>query len=192
LLTYRQNKDKLEQLTNKPKESLQTAMDENTIINIDIESRRNFLVNFEWMISVVERYSNPLEFGLVLIEYGEKHTLGETYGATKAIEQLVSVTDSLKKAFRKTDIIGRYGSNFWIIVPKASENEKIQNKILDILQEAKHQGLNVVDRDISIFSLPSATVNIKKQFDSAEKFLDYLIEHKKELATHVFSLSATN
>ncbi len=167
-------------------------MNENKLIEIDLQSRKDFLVNFEWMMSVVERYDNPLEFGLVLIEYGEKHALGEACGAINAIEQLTAVTESFKHAFRKTDIVGRYGANFWIIVPKASENEKVQNKILDILQEAKHQGLNVVNREISIFSLPSNTVKIKKEYQTPEAFLDYLIENKKTLATHVFTLNATN
>lgn len=167
-------------------------MNENNLIEADLESRRKFLANFEWMMSVVERYDNPLQFGLVLIEYGEKHALGEACGAVRAIEQLAEVTESLKKAFRKTDIVGRYGANFWIIVPKASENEKVQNKILDILQEAKHQGLNVVNREISIFSLPSDTVKIKKDYQTPETFLDYLIENKKQFATHVFTLNATN
>jgi len=164
----------------------------NPVVEADLESRRIFLANFEWMLSVVERYDNPLEFGLVLIEYGERHALGEACGAIRAIEQLAEVTASLIKAFRKTDIVGRYGSNFWIIVPKASENEKVQNKILDILQEAKHQGLNIVNREISIFSLPSDTVKIKNDHQTIETFLDYLIENKNQFATHVFTLNATN
>ena len=91
---------------------LNNVMNEQQLIEADLESRRHFLVNFEWMMSVVARYDNPLEFGLVLIEYGEQHALGEACGALQAMAQLTEVTMSLKNSFRKTDIVGRYGSNF--------------------------------------------------------------------------------
>lgn len=75
-------------------------------------------------------------------------------------------------------------------MPYATDVEKINDKILDIFQAAKHQGLKVVDREIYIFELP-LTINKTSNIPShALEFLEYLKEHKQQLASHVFRLSA--
>lgn len=167
-------------------------IEDNELVVNDIESRRAFLFTLEWLLALMKRYSSPLQFGLVLIEYGNNHELGEAFGMHEAFKQLTSLTASLTSVFRKTDIIARDFTDFWVIVPYISENEKIHDKILGVLQEAKHKGLNVVDREISIFSLPLVSTDPQNIPTEALKFLEYLKENKQHLASHVFRLSATN
>lgn len=165
----------------------------NELMVNDIESRRAFLFTLEWLLALMKRYSSPLQFGLVHIEYGSNHELGETFGVHEVFKQLASLTASLTSAFRKTDIVGRDVTDFWVIVPYTAENEKLHDKIFSVLQDAKHKGLNVVDREISIFSLPLASTATEAQDAPVEalKFLEYLKENKQHFASHVFRLSAS-
>lgn len=158
----------------------------------DIEARNAFLLTFEWLVAVMERYTCPIEFGLVHIAYGEKNELGEAYGAQEAIRQLAAVTLSLKKAFRKTDLVARNGADFWIIVPYTSATEKIYDKVLKILQDASHDDLHIVDCKIAIFSLPTKLTELQKspaELTSLE-FLAHLKDHEHVYAHHTFRLPA--
>ena len=116
--------------------------------------------------------------------------LGEAFGAQEAFKQLALLTTSLTNDFRKTDLITRHVTDYWIIVPYDSDKEQIQNKIVDIFNAAKHKDLNVINREISIFSLPLASVESITKFASAIEFLTYLKTNKKQLAGKTFKLSA--
>ncbi len=165
-------------------------IENNELILNDIESRRAFLFTLEWLLALMERYSSPLKFGLVHIEFGSNHELGEAVGVHEAFKQLASLTASLTNTFRKTDIIARDVTDFWVIVPYTTDVEKINDKILRIFQTAKHQGLNVVDREISIFELPLTSTKTQNIPTHALEFLEYLKENKQHFASHVFRLSA--
>jgi hypothetical protein len=162
----------------------------NKLILNDIESRRVFLFTLEWLLALMGRYSSPLHFGLAYIKLGNNHELGETFGALEAFKQLASLTASLTSTFRKTDLVARDFTDFWVIVPYTTDAEKINNKILGILQEAEHNGLNVVDREISIFELPLTSTEALNIPTNAIEFLEYLKENKQQFASYVFRLSA--
>lgn len=160
------------------------------MVRQDIEARTHFVHTLEWLIAVMHRYSSPIQFGLVHIAHGDKNELGETYGAQEAIRQLAGVTHSLKKAFRKTDLVARDGSDFWVIIPYTPATEKIYDKVLGILQAADHDGLRVVERETSIFSLPMNLTELNKESAqlTALEFLAHLKEHKLSYASHTFRL----
>jgi hypothetical protein len=162
----------------------------NQLILNDIESRRVFLFTLEWLLALMERYTSPLQFGLVHIEFGSHHELGEAVGVHEAFKQLASLTASLTNAFRKTDIVARDATDFWVIVPYTNDVENINEKILDIFETAKHHGLKVVDREISIFELPLNADKTSNIPSHALEFLAYLKEHRQQLARHSFRLSA--
>ncbi len=162
----------------------------NELMVTDIESRRAFAFTLEWLLAIMKRYSSPLQFGLVHIDYGSNNELAETLGMREVFKQLASLTVSLKSAFRKTDIVTREVTDFWVIVPYIAENEKLYDKIVGILHDAKHKGLNIVDREISIFLMPLLPATAENAPEEALKFLEYLKENKQLLASHVFMLTA--
>lgn len=168
----------------------QTNDNNNALIKKEIESRRAFLFTLEWLLALLNRYSSSIQFDLVHIELGSDHELGEAFGVQEAFKQLALLTTSLTNDFRKTDIITRNVTDYWIIVPYDSNREQIQTKIVDIFNASKHQDLNIINREISIFSLPLASSETITNLTSAIEFLEYLKANKKELASKKFTLSA--
>lgn len=154
----------------------------------DIEAKAHFVHTLEWIMAVMHRYSYPIQFGLVHIAHGNGNEIGETYGAQEAFRQLVAATDSLRKAFRKTDLVARDGSDLWVIVPYTPATEKIHDKVAKILQDAVHDGLRIVEREISIFSLPMELTELNRDSSklTALEFLTHLKEHKRSYASHHF------
>jgi UDP-N-acetylmuramyl pentapeptide synthase len=75
-------------------------------------------------------------------------------------------------------------------VPYDSNREQIQTKIIDILNTSKHKDLNIINREISIFSLPLTSSVAITNITSAIEFLEYLKANKKQLASQRFTLSA--
>ncbi|HZW24665.1 MAG TPA: diguanylate cyclase [Gallionella sp.] len=156
----------------------------------DIEAKANFVHTLEWIMAVMHRYSSPIQFGLVHIAHGNGNEIGETYGAQEALRQLVAVTNSLKNAFRKTDLVARDGSDFWVIIPYTPATEKIYDKVAQILQDAVHDSLRVVEREISIFSLPMNLTELGDDSNklTAQELLSHLKKNKHNYASHHFSL----
>lgn len=159
------------------------------LIEKEIEARRFFFYTLEWLLALLNRYSSSIQFDLVLIELGSDD-LGETFGAQEALNQLAQLTTSLTNDFRKTDIITRYVTDYWIIVPYDSNIEQIQTKIEDIFQASEHQKLRSINREISIFTLPMTSADAMRHLTSATEFLTYLKENKKNLAKEIYTLSA--
>ncbi len=159
----------------------------------DLEAKAHFVHTLEWIMAVIHRYSSPIQFGLVHITHGNGNEIGEKYGAQDAVRQLVAVTDSLRNAFRKTDLVARDGSDFWVIVPYTPATEKIYDKVVSILQNADHDGLRIVDRETSIFSLPMNLSELTKEPSklTALEFLTHLKENKHTYASHHFRLPST-
>lgn len=154
----------------------------------NVETREKFLFALKWLLAVTERYSGPLQFGLAHISYNNPKLLGETYGAQVASRQLDEVCLSLRKAFRKTDLVARDGTDFWIIVPFT--DEKISDKIKYILESASLAGLQIVERDISFFSLPLGGLESSDEL-SAEDLLAYLKKNHSTLSHREVVLPAS-
>lgn len=164
------------------------------MIRKDIEAKAHFVHTLEWIMAVMHRYASPIQFGLVHIAHGSGNEIGETYGAQEALRQLVAVTDSLKNAFRKTDLVARDGSDFWVIIPYTPATEKIYDKVAKILQDAVHDSLRVVQREVSIFSLPMNLTELGKDTNklTALEFLTHLKENKHNYASHHFCLPSSS
>jgi hypothetical protein len=160
------------------------------MIRQDAEVQKVFVSTLDWLIAVTNRYYSPLEFGLVHISFGDEHDLGETYGALDAIWQLVKFTATFKKAFRKTDLVARIGIDYWVIVPYTPASEGIYEKVLGILKLAEHEGLQVVERKISIFTLSTLLKKMDKKLTqlSTLEFLEHLKDNREKYAKHMFVL----
>ena len=155
----------------------------------DLEAREKFLFTLEWLLAVTQRYSGELQFGLAHINYETSRVLGETYGAQKAAQKLDEVSHSLRRAFRKTDLVARDGADFWILVPFAPSEEKLVDKIKYIIDSASQSGLQIVERDISIFVLPNHAAELDAS-STALEFLDYLKRNHIALASNELSIPA--
>jgi len=155
----------------------------------DIEAREKFLFTLEWLLAVTRRYSEGLHFGLAYIDYETPRTLSETYGAQKTALKLDEVLHTLRKAFRKSDLVARDGADFWILIPFAPAEEKLVDKIKYIIDTASQSGLQIVERDISIFLLPNHAADLDAN-SSALEFLTYLKKNHTALSSQELSLPA--
>lgn len=157
----------------------------------DIEAREKFLFTLGWLLAVSKRYSGHIQFALAHIDYEDPRTLGETYGAQKASQKLDEVSHMLRKAFRATDLVARDGVDFWVLLPYTPADEKLSDKISYIIETASQSGLQIVERDISIFSLPYEKLDLGANC-SALEFLGYLKRNRPALARGEVSLPAGN
>lgn len=159
--------------------------------NNDVQAREIFLNTLDWLLPVVARYTENFNFALVKIAFGHGNELGNAYGAPEATKQLIAVTVDLQKSFRKTDLIARNGTDFWVIFPYTPFTENIYEKIVTVMEGAHHEGLNIVDREIAIFTSPFHLNQQQIPQLSAMELLDYLKLHQHQFASHVFKFNAT-
>lgn len=164
------------------------------MVREDADVQKVFLSTLEWLIAVTNRYYSPLEFGLVHISFGDQHDLGETYGALDAIWKLVKFTSTFKNAFRKTDLVARLGIDYWVIVPYTPASEGIYEKVLEILQLAEHEGLQIVERRISIFTLSTLLKGLDMNLTALTtlELLVHLKENQDLYAKHTFVLPSVS
>ena len=155
----------------------------------DFAARDKFLYTLEWLLAVTKRYSGVMHFGLAHINYETSKILGETYGAQKAAQKLDEISHSLRKAFRNTDLVARDGADFWILVPFTPAEEKLVDKIKYIIDTASQSGLQIVERDISVFLLPNDAAKVDENC-TAQEFLAYLKKNHASLAKNELSLPA--
>lgn len=155
----------------------------------DIEAREKFLFTLEWLLEVTKRHAGGLQFGIAHIDYNNPRILGETYGAKQAAQKLDDVSRSLRSSFRKSDLVARDGTDFWILVPFAPAEERLVDKIKYIIDAASQGGLHIVKRDISIFLLPIDAVDLDAD-STALEFLKYLKKNRIALSRHDLSLPA--
>jgi GGDEF domain-containing protein len=149
----------------------------------DLDAREKFLYTLEWLLEVSKRYSGPLQFGLAYIHYKDPNILGETYGAKAASQKLDDVSHILRNIFRKTDLVARDGTDFWILVPYTPVNEELVDKVNDIIEKASQGDLEIMAHDVFIFSLSQDAV--KQCGDcSAVDFLAHIKAHHLDRALH--------
>lgn len=61
----------------------------------------------------------------------------------------------LRPTFRKTGLVARDGTDFWLLLPYMPAIERLLDKLRYIVQTAWQGGMQIVERDISIFRCPS-------------------------------------
>jgi hypothetical protein len=77
------------------------------------------LFRFKWSAPVINAHN------FHRVNYETSKILGETYGVRKPDE----ISHTLRKAFRKTDLVARDWADFWILVPFTPAKEKLVGKI---------------------------------------------------------------
>lgn len=135
----------------------------------DIEIRGHFLFTLEWLLAVQRRYADALRFGLIRIAFRHPQALGDAFGARDATYKLVEVSSFLRTSLRKADLVMRDGADFWVLVPLTAP-ETVTDKVRQIVESAARNGLDIVERDISVFEVPGADPKTGASA-SAEAFL---------------------
>ncbi len=151
------------------------------------DTHEKFLFTLEWLLAVTRRYSGRLEFGLAHIDFENPRVLGDAYGAKQASHKLDEVLQLLRKAVRKTDLVARDGTDFWILLPHAADEEKLVDRIREIVELTSQSGLQIVERDVSIFSFPKGVSELSPELN-ATQFLAHLKRNHSTLASRELSL----
>jgi hypothetical protein len=155
----------------------------------DIQLCSRFVETLDWICQVLIRHSEDFNIALVKIAYGDDNSLGEAYGAPEALRQLSSLTHDLQSSFRRSDLVGREGTDFWILFPYTRVQDNVYEKLLDVLESSKHQTLNIVEREIAIFELPLIYQKALVKPDQGHELLQHLKNNQTELASHIFRLA---
>lgn len=155
----------------------------------DIQLCSRFIDTLDWICQVLIRHSDDFNVALVKIAYGDDNSLGEAYGAPEALRQLSSLTHDLQSSFRQSDLVGREGTDFWILFPYTRVTDNIYDKLMDVLQGSAHNNLNIVEREIAIFELPVIYQKATVKPDNGLGLLQYVKANQSELASHVFRLA---
>lgn len=143
----------------------------------ELRATDRFSVTLEWLLAVQERYPSQLSFGLLNVCLHGKEVLGQAYGVRDAAKMLSSLADGLRQAFRKTDLVMRNGTDFWILVPY-TDPLMVTDKITTLLEIAADNGLSIVDRDVARFT-SDMPVMMAAPKSSVDVFLDYLKRHRQ-------------
>lgn len=155
----------------------------------DIQLCSRFIDTLDWVCQVLIRHADDLNIALVRIAYGDDNSLGEAYGAPEALRQLSSLTHDLQNSFRRSDLVGREGTDFWILFPYTRVSDNVYDKLVDVLQSTEHKTLNIVEREVAIFELPIIYQKAMVKPDNGLSLLQYLKINQAELASHIFKLA---
>lgn len=156
----------------------------------EANTHRFFFSILEWLMAIAFRYGDPVQFGLVHISYAERDPSPRSLLTPDEDGQFDSVMRTIKNTFRKTDLACRVGQDFWVIVPYTPATEKLYEKVLEILEAAELDGLDIYHREIQIFNVTENKSELQPLLANpdAQELLRYLKENKTGLASHIFSL----
>ncbi|MGQ3090904.1 MAG: hypothetical protein ACT6RZ_03295 [Methylophilus sp.] len=156
----------------------------------DIQLCSRFIDTLDWICQVLVRHADDFNIALVKIAYGDDNSLGEAYGAPEALRQLSSLTHDLQNSFRKSDLVGREGTDFWILFPYTRVTDNVYDKLMDVLQGSAHNNLNIVQREVAIFELPVIYQKADIKPEDGLALLQYAKANQAELASHIFRLES--
>jgi len=159
------------------------------MLHEDNELFGKFLFTLEWLLEVSARYGHATEYHLVHINFGNPRILGENYGAHEAAVKLHEVLSALRLSLRKTDLVARQGVDFWILVPSAPSSNVFSEKLQEIIEATSRSGLEIVERDISFFSLTQSFPELGLA-TSGEDLLSYLKRNHAKLSRREVLLPA--
>ncbi len=147
----------------------------------DIVARDRFMFTLEWLMALFDRNPTALRCGLIHVCFYNKESLGNAYGAKNAMDMLCQLSRKLRSTFRKTDLVARNGTDFWILVPYTSP-ESVTEKVKQFVEVASGNGFDIVERDIAIFDLPNPELLSNKSLSTATALLEHLKSTRKVAA----------
>ena len=152
----------------------------------NIELREKFLYTLDWLLAVPSVTLPTFNSAWSISILGPRIT-GRHLRRQEAAHRLDEILDCMKQAFRKTDLVARDGVDFWLLVPFTQASEQLADKIREIVSIASQNHFEIVERDISVFSLPFNAPELNQDCP-AEEFLAYLKKNHIRLASHAVVL----
>jgi GGDEF domain-containing protein len=144
----------------------------------EIKAFEQLTTVLEWLMELQERHPEALRFGLIHVCFHDASLLGKAYGAQDASKMLTELAQKLRLSFRKSDIVARDHADFWILAPYTSP-ETVTEKVALLVKIASADGLDIVDRDVAVFSMPNPEVMQGMAFKSASEFLEHLKNNRQ-------------
>jgi GGDEF domain-containing protein len=151
---------------------------EAAIMKDDAAAWHRFLNVLDWVLAVQARYATSLRQSLVCISFHDQKTLGDAYGAKDALQMVIELAAKLRKALRKADLVARNGTDIWVLIPFVTP-KSVMTRVAQIVEIAAANGLNIVDRDISVYGIPDTDALATLSFDGAEEFLEVVASDKR-------------
>jgi len=118
-----------------------------------------FVVVLDWVIS--QRPDSAYSrFALFRIAFDHPEILGSTFGASEAMRRLNQFGLILASTVRRTDLVARDLSVFWILTPECN-SEILGYRISEIIIKVEEIGLDVVKCtvDAHVFPIENADVS---------------------------------
>lgn len=143
----------------------------------EVEALNQLNTILGWLLGLQERNPEALNFGLIHVCFHDKQILGSAYGAQDASKMLNQFARKLRLSFRKTDLVARDGGDFWVLVPYTSPNT-VTEKVATLIKIASEDGLDIVDRDVAVFSMPDPAIIGNFDFPSVAEFLAHLKKNR--------------
>lgn len=144
----------------------------------DLAAFERFTTILEWLLEVRERRIELVDIVLIHVCFHDQQRLGDAYGASEAHQMLAGLASRLRVACRKSDLVARDGTDFWILMPYEVP-ATVTERVATLVELAAADGLNIVDRDIGYFSLNATSGEDEQAFTSAAAFLAYLKQHEQ-------------
>ena len=155
----------------------------------DLEALEKFLSALEWSLACWARYPGQFQLALAHIDYRNPQRIGDAYGAKAGSLKLDEVAHSLRRTFRKTDLVARNGTDFWILLPHVPAIDKVSEKIRYIVDTWSDEGLKIVERDVAFFVIDQEGVQLTETFTPLE-ILAYLKENHRRHASYEQAFAA--
>lgn len=144
----------------------------------DAAALNRFLTVLDWVLAVQSRYATNLRHSLVCISFHDQKALGDAYGARDALRMVIDLAAKLRESLRKADLVARNGTDIWVLVPFVTP-KSVMARVAQIVEIAAANGLNIVDRDISVYAIPDTDALATLSFDSAEEFLEVVASDRR-------------
>jgi len=116
-----------------------------------LPNRRQVINNLQKEVHRAERYKSPLS--ILMMDIDHFKDVNDTYGHTVGDQVLFQLANLLREGIRKTDMVGRYGGEEFLIVlpntslPKATE---MASRLCKSIREAEIDVGNKVKITVSI------------------------------------------
>ena len=147
-------------------------------VRADTAAWERFLSVLDWVLAVQSRDSTNLRHSLVCISFHEQKVLGDAYGARDALQMVMDLAATLRKSMRKADLVARNGTDIWVLIPFVTP-KSVMARVAQIVEIAAANGLDIVDRDLSVYGIPDTDALATLSFDSAEEFLDVVASDRR-------------
>lgn len=135
----------------------------------------------ERLIKSVLRKESKHHHMLILFDLDNFKTINDTYGHAAGDSVLQSIAENLKESFRKTDIIGRFGGDEFIILIKDVENCHELSSRIDALSGSNDNDYHVT-KSVGISLFPDDGRTFSELFEKADKALYYAKRSKNTRA----------